>query len=76
MINQSGNSLYRGTACAVINQLWAWLFTIIKNIFRYTNSQFYSWLTIAQMVYKPFPVFHWINRLFTLFRKRLQEGKA
>jgi hypothetical protein len=39
-----------GTACAVINQLWAWLFQNKTNIFLCTNSQFLSGLTTAQAV--------------------------
>ena len=41
-----------GTACVVVNQQWTWLFTTCqKNIFQYTNSQFYICLTTAQVVW-------------------------
>ena len=39
-----------GTACAVVNQLWAWLFANNKKYFQCINSQFYSWLMTAQAV--------------------------
>ena len=36
-----------GTAPVVVNQLWVWLFNTCKNIFQFTNSQFYSRLITA-----------------------------